>query len=148
MSVSQKCQYALRAIFELGRRQGQLATIADVAAAQDIPPRFLETILVQLKQGGFVESRRGVQGGYTLAKKPSEISAASIIEFIDGPIAPVRCLFKPADETCQLFGQCVFIGLWERARAALANVYENTTIQDLLGEDQALAYSRSQDYCI
>ncbi len=73
MLVSQKSQYALRAVFELARRNGGLPVkIADIAEAQAIPQRFLEVIMNQLKQGGFVESRRGKRGGYLLARSAGD----------------------------------------------------------------------------
>lgn len=72
MSVSQKCQYALRAVFELARRRGEKPTsIREIAEAQAIPAKFLELILTQLRKGGLVESRRGIHGGYLLAVWPT-----------------------------------------------------------------------------
>ncbi len=101
MSVSQKCQYALRAVFELASRHGDAPTsIREIAQAQAIPPKFLELILVQLRKAGFVESRRGAHGGYFLAVGPAALTVGEIIRFIDGPIAPVItdmpiCLILP-----------------------------------------------------
>ena len=149
MNISQKCQYALRAVFELAKRQGMgVTTIADVAAVQAIPPRFLEIILGQLRQGGFVESRRGVRGGYTLAKSPGEISAGDIIRFIDGPIAPTKCVAANPEADCPLYGGCPFMSLWARARDAVTAVYDQTSLQDLLDEEQATAARKTQTYCI
>ncbi|KKL10688.1 hypothetical protein LCGC14_2553300, partial [marine sediment metagenome] len=103
MNVSQKCQYALRAVFELAKRQGRgPTTISDVAEAQAIPPRFLELILGQLRQGGFVDSRRGPRGGYLLPVTSPALTIGQIIEFIDGPIAPVRCVVGGPDVDCPL----------------------------------------------
>ena len=149
MNLSQKCQYGLRAIFELARKHGSgPTTIADVAAAQAIPPRFLELILGQLRQGGFVESRRGIQGGYLLAGSPDSLSVGQIIRFIDGPIGPVRCVTDPRNSDCPLHGDCVFMGMWERARDAVAQVYDTTTFQDLLDEDRAAHEKYVPGYCI
>ena len=93
MNISQKCQYALRAVFELARRYGEGPTsIREIARIQAIPPKFLELILTELRKGGFVESRRGVHGGYSLPASPRMVSAGEIIRFIDGPISPVRCI--------------------------------------------------------
>ena len=89
MSVSQQCQYALRALFELAkRREDGPVAVAEVAEIQAIPARFLELIAARLKRAGFIESRRGVQGGYTLAVLPTEVSVADIIRAIDGSLAP------------------------------------------------------------
>jgi len=137
MNISQKCQYAVRAVFELAKRgQGTSATINEIAEAQAIPPRFLEVILAQLKQGGFVESKRGVQGGYRLAQDPRTLTVAQIIQFIDGPIDPVRCTISETEADCRLYGQCVFINLWQRARDAVVQVYQEATFQKLIEEEQ------------
>jgi len=92
MQISQKCQYALRAVFELARRPREAPVkVGDIAEAQAIPPRFLEIILNQLKRGGFVESRRGASGGYSLARSPDELTMGEIIRFVEGPFKPVSC---------------------------------------------------------
>jgi len=137
MSISQKCQYAVRAIFELAKRgQGTSITIGEVAEAQAIPIRFLEVILAQLKQGGFVESRRGVQGGYRLAQDPNTLTVADIIQFIDGPIDPVKCTLGERETDCRLYGHCVFLNLWRKARDAVVEVYQDATFQKLIQEEQ------------
>lgn len=136
MNVSQKCQYALRAIFELSRRQGNGVTpISALAEAQAIPSRFLEQILGQLRQGGFVESRRGVRGGYRLVAPPEQLTVGQIIEFIDGPLTIVRCLGH-SGTACRLTGHCAFTDLWERARRALTEVYHRTSFQDLVRQHE------------
>lgn len=149
MNISQKCQYALRALFELSKREGEgpLAA-AEIAQAQAIPPRFLELILGQLRQGGYVESRRGVQGGYMLAVSPEDLTVGEVIRFVDGPLAPVRCVAGRGGQECPLRGSCAFMGLWERARAAVADVYDGTTFQDLAEQDREAAGQYVANYCI
>ncbi|NQU74935.1 MAG: RrF2 family transcriptional regulator [Planctomycetes bacterium] len=138
MNVSQKCQYALRAVFELAKRYGGGPTTIDqIAKVQAIPPKFLELILAQLRQGGFVESRRGVHGGYLLTAAPARLAVGEIIRFIDGPIAPVRCVTDAKGPDCPLYGNCAFMGMWTRARDAVAGVYDTTTLQDLIDQHQA-----------
>ncbi len=149
MSISQKCQYAIRAVFELTKRgQGKSATIGEIAEVQAIPPRFLEVILAQLKQGGFVESRRGVQGGYRLARDPAALTVADIIQFIDGPIDPVKCTLDEQEADCRLVGQCVFLSLWKRARDAVVQVYQEATFQKLVEEEQQMAGRFIANYSI
>lgn len=148
MSISQKCQYALRATFELAKRPDEVVTIADLAKAQAIPVRFLETILPQLKQSGLIESRRGIRGGYVLARDPRQIAVGEIIRFVDGPISPVRCVDGPAETECPLYGRCAFLGLWQRAGAALSDVYDKTTLQDLIDEEQDAKVEQNPIYCI
>lgn len=135
--VSQKCQYALRALFELAKRSGLGPTkIAEVAEAQAIPPRFLEAILSQLKHGGFVESRRGAEGGYLLVRPPRGLTVGEVIRFVEGPIGPVGCVTGDPKEHCPLHGNCVFLGMWEKVRGAVSEVYDGTTLQDLVEEDR------------
>ena len=137
MAVSQKCQYGLRALFELARRNTDTPTrIADIAAAQAIPVRFLEVILGQLKQGGFVESRRGNEGGYMLARPAETITVGDLISFIDGPIGPVKCVQGSPEELCPLGGDCAFLEMWQEARQAVTAVYDGTTLADLVERDR------------
>jgi Rrf2 family transcriptional regulator, cysteine metabolism repressor len=149
MSVSQKCQYALRAIFELSKRQGSgPVPIAVIARAQAIPPRFLELILGQLKQTGYVESRRGAEGGYMLSTSPEELTVGDIIRFVDGPLDPVKCLGGSKGKGCPLEGGCAFVGLWERARDAVTDVYDSTTFARLVKEEPSGENVHVADFCI
>lgn len=148
MFVSQKCQYALRAVFELARRNDGLPVkIADIASTQAIPPRFLEVIMSELKQGGFVQSRRGKHGGYLLARLPQNLKIGEIFRFVEGPLGPVGCLTDGTKNKCRLYAGCVFLPMWERVRNAVSSVYDNTTFQDLLDQqaektkEDALCYS-------
>ena len=100
----------MRAVFELAKRDdsGPVKT-ATIAAAEVIPVRFLEIILNQLKQAGFVESRRGSDGGYLLQRNPRDLSVGDIIRFIEGPVGPVGCLGDQPTESCPLSESCVFM---------------------------------------
>jgi len=112
---------------EDGRDESTPVSVADLAEAQDIPGRFLEQILSQLKQGGFVTSRRGVQGGYTLAVSSKKLTVGEIINFLEGPLLP-----NPSKKpTSAGRGDYAFFDLWQRANDALAGVYETTTFSDL-----------------
>ncbi|MBM4019953.1 MAG: Rrf2 family transcriptional regulator [Planctomycetes bacterium] len=138
MMITQKCQYALRAIFELSRRAGKgPVKISDIAAAQSIPPQFLETILNQLKQAGYVESRRGVRGGYVLTVSPKQLSAGDIIRRIDGLGKPVKCVVGGGLD-CPMRGNCAFNEMWEKAGAALSKIFDSTTFHDLLEKQRSL----------
>jgi len=131
--ISQKCQYALRAIFELSKHYGrQPVRTADVAEAQAIPARFLEVILSQLRRGGFVLSRRGNRGGFVLARNPAQLTVGEIIRFIEGPLGPVMCGRGEAHQDCPFFNRCVFLPMWEKVRKAISAVYDTTTFHDLV----------------
>ena len=99
MSVSSKCYYALRAVYALADHAGpEPMKIAEIAEREQIPIRFLEVILNQLKGGGFVQSRRGAEGGYRLARPAEHLTVGEIMRYIDGPIAPVDCVSQTRPE--------------------------------------------------
>ena len=149
MSLSQKCQYSLRATFELAKRYGEgPVKIADVAERQAIPARFLEVILNQLKQAGFVESRRGSAGGYVLARSPASLTVGEIIRYIEGPLSPVQCVAGACDDQYPLRDSCAFLPMWKRANEALSEVYDTTTFEDLVEEQKLKSREFVPDYCI
>jgi len=146
MFLSQKCQYALRAIFELAKRSGQgPVKIAEIAEAQAIPVRFLEVILSQLKQAGFATSQRGSKGGYLIIRSPGELTVGEVIRFMQGPVGPVECVAGVSKGKCPLYGNCAFLPMWEKVQKAVSGVYDNTTFQDLL--DQEKQRSRKRVIC-
>ena len=136
MFISQKCQYALRAIFELAKDHNKgPVKIAEIAKNQAIPQRFLEVILLQLKQGGFVSSQRGNEGGYFLIQSPEKLTVGEIIRFIQGPLAPVSCVMgKSKHFECALYEGCVFLPMWEKVQSAVTGVYDSITFLDLVNK--------------
>lgn len=148
MSMSQKCQYSIRATLELAKHHGKgPIPISQIAANQAVPGRFLENILSQMRQGGFVESRRGVLGGYSLLRDPKNLTVGDLIRFVDGPLDPVKCIAQQP-KPCPLKGRCSLIELWARARDALEKVYDGTTFQDLVDKEHRLHREGLLDYCI
>lgn len=136
--LSQKCQYALRAMYEITLRENDWPIkSSEIARAQAIPARFLENILAQLKQGGFIESKRGREGGYMLADPEREITVGEIIRFIQGPLVPVHCMIEGAAGNCEFASDCPFHSMWERARDAVLEIYDNTTLRSLIREHQS-----------
>ena len=104
MPISQECQYAVRAVFELAKRQGTRAVkIGEIAEAQAIPTRFLENILNHLKGGGFVDSVRGRSGGYLLARSAKDLTVGEIVRFIEGPLSPVECAGGKKKGQCPMY---------------------------------------------
>jgi Rrf2 family cysteine metabolism transcriptional repressor len=147
--VSQKCQYAVRAVFELSRQYGRgPVRISDIAEAQAIPLRFLEVILSQLKRAGFVQSKRGSEGGYLLSRSPDQLNVGDIVQFMEGPLVPVACMTDKKAEACPLHDGCVFIGVWRRAAEAVSAVYDQTTFQDLVEDETRLRKDASLTYSI
>jgi Rrf2 family cysteine metabolism transcriptional repressor len=149
VNLSQKCQYAIRAILELAKQYGRgPVAISRVAASQAIPQRFLENILSELRPTRLIESRRGIQGGYLLARDPATISVGEIIRLVDGPLDPVKCIGDRNGPCCPLKDNCSLFHLWTRAKTALEEVYDNVSFRDLVDEEEKLDRSTVLDYCI
>jgi Rrf2 family protein len=122
MNISVKGEYALQAIFDLAsQNSAEPIKIADIAKRQKIPQKFLELILAGLKQGGFVESRRGAEGGYLLARPADSITVGEVLRFIEGAKNT-----KPARRTDN-----PFTALWKQADDAISAVVDGTTFGDL-----------------
>ena len=129
MRVSAKVDYAVRAGAELAASREGPVKGERIAQAQEIPLKFLENILLDLKHAGLVQSQRGAEGGYWLARAPEEISLADIIRAVEGPIANVRGL-RP--EQVQYAGAAEPLrDAWVAVRANLRAVLENVTLGDL-----------------
>ena len=129
MRVSAKVDYALRAMLELAAADG-LVKAEQLATAQAIPRKFLESILLQLRHAELVASQRGVEGGHALARPASEISVADVIRAVEGPIATVR---GTRPEEVEYVGSAAALQpLWLDLRAAMREVLEGATLADLL----------------
>jgi Rrf2 family protein len=127
MNISVKGEYALQAIFDLAANgSAEPIKIAEIARRQKIPQKFLELILASLKQGGFVESRRGAEGGYMLAKRAEAITVGDVLHFVEGRQEERSRLRKQADSP--------FSDLWTRADAAIDSVLHSTTFAHLVRE--------------
>jgi Rrf2 family transcriptional regulator, cysteine metabolism repressor len=127
VNVSVKGEYALQAIFDLASQPGnEPVKIADIARRQQIPQKFLELILASLKQGGFVESRRGAEGGYLLAKRPDAITVGGVLRFVEGRRDEKSRIRRARDSP---LGE-----LWDRADAAVNSVLDSATFAQLVRE--------------
>lgn len=138
--LTSKAKYALRAMIDLAAQEGagprRPIFIADVAARQDIPRRFLENILLELRKHGLVVSHRGKSGGYALAKTPDLITFADVIRAIDGPLALTPCTSRTAYqrcEDCRDEATCAIRKTLVRVRDASAGILEATTLADAVG---------------
>jgi len=129
--VSAKVDYALRALLELAAAPSERPVTAErLATAQEIPPKFLENILLELRRAEIVASQRGVDGGYRLARAAGEISVADVIRALEGPIASVRGM-RP--EEIDYKGPARPLQpLWIELRASMRDVLEGTTLADLV----------------
>ncbi|WP_034997201.1 RrF2 family transcriptional regulator [Beijerinckia mobilis] len=138
--LTKKGKYGLKAMVHLaGRTPGEATLVTDIAVANDIPKKFLDTILGELRNAGFVNSRKGKGGGYTLARPAHEIMVGHIIRVLDGPLAPIQCAshssYRRCDD-CIDEKRCTVRLLMLEARNALATVLDNRSLAEMraLGE--------------
>jgi Rrf2 family protein len=144
MKVSQKGLYALQALMMLTRRHNQGAIrIRDIAYEESLPEKFLELILLELKNARIVESVRGAKGGYRLRRDPSEIRLSEIIRLIDGPLAP----FGDAEQLRSLIvrdtDHRALYKVFLEVRDAAARILDHTTLADLIYRGRADSVPRS-----
>jgi Rrf2 family protein len=136
MKISYKCDYALKAIFELSliyiEEGGGVVSIQELAKAGDMPTKFLEQILLMLRKGGFVKSKRGVNGGFLLAKPPQEITIGDVVRFIEGPIGPISCVEEECYKGCKDIKSCIFRDVWKDVRHSISVIIDTTTLEELV----------------
>ncbi len=131
MEISAKTDYAVRALLELAARAPDLVKIDVVVGEQQLPRKFVEAILGELRRGGLVRSQRGADGGYALARPAQDVSLGSVIRIVDGPLAEVRGL-RP-HETAYLGVAEHLPDVWVAVRASLRRVLDETSLADVLG---------------
>ena len=133
MRISAKTDYALRAAIELASLNSDAPVKGEqIATAQGIPLRFLETILGDLRNAGIVESRRGVEGGYLLARPPEQVALADVVRAVDGPLANVA---GTRPNLLEYQGSAERLrDIWVAVRASLRSVLEETTLADVAGK--------------
>jgi Rrf2 family protein len=127
--ISARADYAVRAAVELAAHEGGLLKGEAIARAQEIPPKFLENILGDLRLAGLVRSQRGAEGGYRLSRPASEIAVADVIRAVDGPLASVRG--GPPEEVAYAGTAEALKEVWIAVRANLRAVLERTTLADI-----------------
>ncbi|MDQ0474430.1 RrF2 family transcriptional regulator [Labrys wisconsinensis] len=129
--ISQKARYAFKALFALVRAGDRVVQAREIASTEQIPQSFLEQILLDLRRGGLVGSRRGKVGGHYLVKDPAEISCGQVLRLIDGPIAPLPCLSKTAYrrcDDCRDERACAVRHLFADGYAAMIGALENASL--------------------
>ncbi len=131
MTISTKGRYALRIMMDLANHIGETIKLKDIAARQDISEKYMEQIIAVLNKAGYVRSTRGAQGGYQLAKSPGEYTVGMILRLTEGSLAPVECLTENA-LPCERQDGCATIEVYRRIYAAVNEVIDSTTVQDLI----------------
>lgn len=133
MKVSKRGEYGVRALCHLAERHGEgLTHIGTIAAEEEIPSKFLESILLQLKRAGFVNSRRGNEGGYTLSKPPGEIMLGEVVRVLDGPLAPISSAAELRELMQRNPRQIGFYALLMDVRNAVSAILDRTSLADVL----------------
>ncbi len=150
--LSKKGEYAVRALTEIGfesvARPNSLIQISTVAQRTNIPEKFLEQILLALRNGGVLKSKRGVEGGYSLAKSPDEITLGEVIRLLDGPLAPIPCVSKTAYEPCSCPDEasCGLHIAMRQVRDAIAEILDNYKLSRVIQEVQKQRTSRKTEW--
>ena len=144
MMFSTKAEYGVRVMVELARRAGAEGagghpiSLAEIAEHDGMPLAYLEHLVARLRKAGLVDSRRGSRGGYLLARSPSEITMAEVVEALEGSIAPIECISQAADGSIVCSREsdpghvCPTKLLWTRVRGAIVRTLQDTTLADLV----------------
>ncbi len=147
MRLSKRGEYGLRAMIHLAdaqqREPGAMVQIKDLAEREKMPAKYLEQILLALKNAGLLNSRMGIGGGYYLARPPKEINLGQIVRVLDGPLAPIRCVSQMAYEPCGCPDErtCGLRMVMGDVRTAIVNILENTTLADVTARVEAVRSS-------
>jgi Rrf2 family protein len=142
MRLSKKGEYAVRALVEIGfeshLRPNTLIQISTVAKRTNIPEKFLEQILLALRNGGVLKSKRGVEGGYSLGKPAEEITLGEVIRLLDGPLAPISCVSLTSYERCSCPDEesCGLHIAMKQVRDAIAGILDAYKLSRLIQEVQ------------
>lgn len=138
MNLSKRGEYGLRAMIQLAHpaEEGNLRVMQtnEIASLEKIPVKFLEQILLTLKNSGLLQSKRGTTGGYYLAKPANEIMLGQIVRILDGPLAPIRCVSQMAYEPCGCpdMQSCGLRMVMSDVRNAIADILDFTSLQDVV----------------
>src|SRR5438445_13730975 len=139
MMFSTKTEYGVRVMVELARRSGEdPVPLAEIASRGDLPLAYLEHLVARLRKAGLVDSRRGSRGGYLLARSPTEITMAEVVEALEGAIAPIECISEAPDGSIVCSREsdpahvCPTKLLWTRVRFAIVRTLQETTLADVV----------------
>jgi Rrf2 family protein len=147
--LTKKGKYGLKAMLHLAERApGEPSLVSEIASSNNIPKKFLDTILGELRNAGFVNSKKGKGGGYTLARPAHEIRIGHVIRVLDGPLAPIQCASRTAYRRCDDCAdekRCGVRLIMLEAREAISTVLDNRTLADmrslaLANETQVMYY--------
>ncbi|WP_416197861.1 MAG: Transcriptional regulator, BadM/Rrf2 family [Sporanaerobacter sp.] len=139
MKLSTKGRYGLKAMFQLALHYGEgPIPLKNVADEQNISENYLEQLVAVLKKNGLLESVRGAQGGYLLAKSPDEITVGNILRVLEGDMAPADCVLDNEMFKCEKAEYCVTKLVWTRIRDSIDDVVDSITLQDMVDEHNTI----------
>jgi len=148
-TLSRKARYALRALYALAADEARRPTlIADLAEKERIPRKFLEAILLELRNAGILYSKKGKGGGYALARPPEQVTLGQVIRVVDGPLAPIPCVSERAYvrcEECASEAHCGTRMVMKEVRDAIAKILDGTTLADVQRRVAKVGRSPGQD---
>lgn len=134
MELTRKGEYAIRGIVYLARQPaGQMSLISEIAAAMDVPPQFLAKIFQSFSKLGLVHSYRGSGGGFVLARPAAEITLREVVEAVEGPIIPNRCLLGAG--ACARDRVCIAHRVWKRVQTSVVDILQEVTLEQLAQEE-------------
>lgn len=132
MKVSLKSDYALRVLLELSKgAKGKMFSVEEISRKHKIPKKYLEQILILLRNAGYIATKRGPGGGIWLIKDPNKVSVGEIIRLMDGSTSPIICVDETKNIRCSEELRCVFKALWGKVKKAVDKIVDNTTIAEL-----------------
>jgi Rrf2 family protein len=133
MELTRKGEYAIRGIVYLAKQpQGKVILVSEVAEATDVPQTFLAKIFQSFAKLGLVNSFRGTGGGFLLGRPAAKITLRQVVEAVEGPIIPNRCL--SGNDTCEMEGDCTVHPVWRRVQGEIAAILDSVTLEDLAKE--------------
>lgn len=152
MKLSKKGEYALRALIALGKCYPGTMQITDIAEEEKIPKKFLENVLLTLKNAGYLQSQRGQHGGYSLRKRPIEITLGEVVRVIDGPLAPIGCASRtmptPCPECRYPQGDCWLRSVMLDVRDAISGILDRISLEDMMERERLLTHKEAEMYHI
>lgn len=145
MKISKKGEYALRALTYLAVNDNRKIThIHEIALKEEIPEKFLEQILLALKNAGWLQSRRGIGGGYSLNSSPSEITMGEVIRLFDGPFSPLECIELSSHESCTKESTCGLRSVMLDVRNAVSEILDHVTLKDICNRIEGMSERRTE----
>ena len=137
MELTRKGEYAIRGIVHLARQpRGKVALLSEIAEAADVPQTFLAKIFQNFAKLGFINSYRGTGGGFSLARPASAITLREVVEAVEGPVAPNRCLTEEGE--CDRSATCAVHIVWRRVQEQVIGILDEVTIEELAREDEQI----------